>query len=136
MASRHDGSRTRHAHRLILRIRARRAPAARDPGDRCKRRSASEARAARTCAARQCSSPLRGARRPARRYPAHASARTRQRDIASSATPFVRGPISPIDAITIAIAPAMNTNTPGVPNPFSTAAIANDVKIAEKRLHE
>lgn len=63
-------------------------------------------------------------------------ARTRQRDIASSATPFVRGPISPIDAITIAIAPAMNTNTPGVPNPFSTAAIANDVKIAEKRLHE
>lgn len=57
-------------------------------------------------------------------------------EIASSATPFVRGPISPIAAITTAIAPAMNTNTPAVPKPFSTAAITNDVKIAEKRLHE
>lgn len=62
--------------------------------------------------------------------------RGRYFEIASSAMPLVRGPISPITAITTAIAPAMNTNTPAVPKPFSTAAIANDVKIAEKRLHE
>lgn len=62
--------------------------------------------------------------------------RRRHFEIASSAMPFVRGPIRPIAAITIAIAPAMNTNTPAVPKPFSTAAITNDVKIAEKRLHE
>ncbi len=135
MASRHDGSRTRHAHRLILRIRTRRAPAARDPADRCKRRSARRPHMRRPAVLK----PV--ARRappcaPVSRARARERARTRQRDIASSATPFVRGPISPIDAITIAIAPAMNTNTPGVPNPFSTAAIANDVKIAEKRLHE
>lgn len=67
---------------------------------------------------------------------AGASGRGRYFEIASSATPFVRGPISPIAAITTAIAPAMNTNTPAVPKPFSTAAITNDVKIAEKRLHE
>jgi hypothetical protein len=30
----------------------------------------------------------------------------------------------------------MNTNTPVVPKPFSTPAMMNDVKIAEKRLHE
>lgn len=59
-----------------------------------------------------------------------------QREIVSSAMPFVRGPISPIAAITITIAPAMNANTPTVPNPLSTAAITNDEKIAEKRLHE
>lgn len=59
-----------------------------------------------------------------------------QREIVSSAMPLVRGPISPIAAITITIAPAMNANTPTVPNPLSTAAITNDEKIAEKRLHE
>lgn len=57
-------------------------------------------------------------------------------EMASSAMPFVRGPMSPIAAITITIAPAMNANTPNVPKPFSTAAITNDEKIAEKRLHE
>ncbi len=57
-------------------------------------------------------------------------------EIASSAMPLVRGPMSPIAAITITIAPAMNANTPNVPKPFSTAAITNDEKIAEKRLHE
>lgn len=57
-------------------------------------------------------------------------------EMASSAMPFVRGPMSPIAAITITIAPAMNANTPKVPKPFSTAAITNDEKIAEKRLHE
>lgn len=71
---------------------------------------------------------------PMRKPAAHALGR--YFEIASSATPFVRGPISPIAAITTAIAPAMNTNTPAVPKPFSTAAITNDVKIAEKRLHE
>lgn len=59
-----------------------------------------------------------------------------QPDIASSAMPFVRGPINPIADMTIAIAAAINTNTPAVPNPFNTAAIAKDVKIAENRLHE
>lgn len=48
----------------------------------------------------------------------------------------VRGPIMPITIITIAIAPAMNTNTPVDPKYFSTDAIKNAVKIAEKRLHE
>lgn len=57
-------------------------------------------------------------------------------EMASSAMPFVRGPMNPIAAITITIAPAMNANTPKVPKPFSTAAITNDEKIAEKRLHE
>ncbi len=57
-------------------------------------------------------------------------------EIASSAMPLVRGPIKPIAAITTTIAPAMNANTPNVPKPFSTAAITNDEKIAEKRLHE
>lgn len=57
-------------------------------------------------------------------------------EMVSSAMPFVRGPMNPIAAITIAIAPAMNANTPNVPKPFSTAAITNDEKIAEKRLHE
>lgn len=57
-------------------------------------------------------------------------------EMVSSAMPLVRGPINPIAAITITIAPAMNANTPNVPNPFSTAAITNDEKIAEKRLHE
>ncbi len=57
-------------------------------------------------------------------------------EMASSAMPLVRGPMNPIAAITITIAPAMNANTPNVPKPFSTAAITNDEKIAEKRLHE
>ncbi len=57
-------------------------------------------------------------------------------EIASSAMPRVRGPMNPIAAITITIAPAMNANTPNVPKPLSTAAITNDEKIAEKRLHE
>ena len=57
-------------------------------------------------------------------------------EMASSAMPLVRGPIKPIAAITITIAPAMNANTPNVPKPFSTPAITNDEKIAEKRLHE
>jgi hypothetical protein len=57
-------------------------------------------------------------------------------DIFSSSRPFVRGPIRPIASITISIAPAINTNTPVVPKPFSTEAIRNAVKIAEKRLHE
>lgn len=57
-------------------------------------------------------------------------------EMVSSAMPFVRGPIHPIAAITTTIAPAMNANTPNVPKPRSTAAITNDEKIAEKRLHE
>ncbi|AFQ49606.1 hypothetical protein GEM_3213 [Burkholderia cepacia GG4] len=57
-------------------------------------------------------------------------------EIASSAIPLVRGPMNPIAAITTTIAPAMKANTPNVPKPFSTAAITNDEKIAEKRLHE
>lgn len=57
-------------------------------------------------------------------------------EMVSSAMPFVRGPMNPIAIITITIAPAMNANTPNVPKPFSTAAITNDEKIAEKRLHE
>lgn len=57
-------------------------------------------------------------------------------EMVSSAMPLVRGPMNPIAAITITIAPAMNANTPNVPKPFSTAAITNDEKIAEKRLHE
>ncbi len=57
-------------------------------------------------------------------------------EMVSSAMPFVRGPMNPIAAITTTIAPAMNANTPNVPKPFSTAAITNDEKIAEKRLHE
>lgn len=66
----------------------------------------------------------------------HACATTGYFEMVSSAMPFVRGPMNPIAAITITIAPAMNANTPNVPKPFSTAAITNDEKIAEKRLHE
>ncbi|CAB3769130.1 hypothetical protein LMG29660_06277 [Burkholderia puraquae] len=66
----------------------------------------------------------------------HACTSTDYFEMVSSAMPFVRGPMSPIAAITITIAPAMNANTPKVPKPFSTAAITNDEKIAEKRLHE
>lgn len=66
----------------------------------------------------------------------HACTTTGYFEMVSSAMPFVRGPMSPIAAITITIAPAMNANTPKVPKPFSTAAITNDEKIAEKRLHE
>ena len=66
----------------------------------------------------------------------HACTITGHFEMASSAMPFVRGPMSPIATITITIAPAMNANTPKVPKPFSTAAITNDEKIAEKRLHE
>lgn len=57
-------------------------------------------------------------------------------EMVSSAMPFVRGPMNPIAAITMTIAPAMNANTPNVPKPFSTAAMTNDEKIAENRLHE
>jgi hypothetical protein len=58
------------------------------------------------------------------------------REISSSARFRVRGPIHPITAITISIAAAMNTNTPVVPKFFSTPAMTNEVKIAEKRLQE
>jgi ribosomal protein S9 len=80
-----------------------------------------------------------GAMRSQRSASTHAAARARPAayfEMVSSAMPFVRGPINPIAAITIAIAPAMNANTPSVPKPFSTAAMTNDEKIAEKRLHE
>jgi AcrR family transcriptional regulator len=59
-----------------------------------------------------------------------------QREISSSARFRVRGPIHPITAITTSMAAAMNANTPVVPKLFSTPAIKNEVKIAEKRLQE
>ncbi len=80
--------------------------------------------------------PRKPHRTHAARTMRHACATTDYFEMVSSAMPFVRGPMSPIAAITIAIAPAMNANTPKVPKPFSTAAITNDEKIAEKRLHE
>src|SRR5471030_814258 len=57
-------------------------------------------------------------------------------EIFSSSRPFVRGPINPIASMTISIAPPINMNTPVVPNAFNTPAMKNDVKMAEKRLHE
>src|SRR6195952_3607693 len=62
--------------------------------------------------------------------------RTDQCEICSSARSRVFGPINPIASITTIIAPAINMNTPVVPNAFNTPAIKNDVKMAEKRLHE
>ncbi len=83
----------------------------------------------------EAETPDRIARMPQRTV-RHACAPADHFEMVSSAMPFVRGPINPIAAITITIAPAMNANTPNVPKPRSTAAITNDEKIAEKRLHE
>jgi len=58
------------------------------------------------------------------------------REISSNARFRVRGPIQAITAITISIAAAMKRNTPIVSKLFSTPAIRNEVKIAEKRLQE
>ena len=48
----------------------------------------------------------------------------------------VRGPKIPITAITIAIAAAMNANTPGAPKASSMKAMMNELKMTESRLQE
>ena len=71
---------------------------------------------------------VRPRRANARRFP--------QCAIFSSARLVVLGPKMPIVAITIAIAPAMKTNTPGAPKASRMKAMTKDEKITESLLHE
>ena len=59
-----------------------------------------------------------------------------QLEILSNATLLVRGPNTPIVAITTTIAPAMKTNTPLAPKFRSNHAMRNDEKITDSRLQE
>src|SRR5271165_1656208 len=72
-------------------------------------------------------------KRPQRARPATAGL---QWAISSSARLVVRGPKTPIVAITIAIAAAMKAKTPGAPRASSTKAMMKELKITESRLQE
>ncbi len=60
----------------------------------------------------------------------------RQPEISSKARLVVRGPNTPIVAITTPIAAAMKIKTPMAPARSSTKAMTNELKMTESRLHE
>src|SRR5208337_5058729 len=64
------------------------------------------------------------------------ASQARQWAIFSSARLAVRGPKSPIVAITTPIAAAMKANTPAAPKASSTKAMTKELKMTERRLQE
>jgi hypothetical protein len=64
------------------------------------------------------------------------AAQAAQWEIASSASPRVRGPYAPIETTTITIAKAMNPNTAFTPPLFSSNATTSPDSAADRRLHD
>src|ERR1700744_1288322 len=57
-------------------------------------------------------------------------------EIVSSASPLVRGPNRPMTMATIAMQPAMNTNTPGAPASCRIKAMTKALNMVASRLKE